>query len=128
MDDINVLRKLGRVAAPPDFERQVLASLARRRAELPQIRRAQVFRYSLAGAAAALLVCFLALNTFVLRSGPARMALADKSAPDSASAAGVVHITEPVSYRNEVRSVSYEPQTVYILEQVSNASNKYIRY
>lgn len=126
MDDINVLRKLDRVAAPPDFERQVLARLARRRAELPQIRRIQVFRYSLAGAAAALLVCFLALNTFVLRSGPDRMALAAKDTQTPASDA--VHITEPVSYRNEVRSVSYEPQTVYILEQVSNASNKYIRY
>ena len=128
MDDINVLRKLDRVAAPPDFERQVLARLARRRAELPQLRRLQVFRYSLAGAAAALLVCFLALNTFVLRSGPGRMELAGMGASGSAPAGSVVSITEPISYRNEVRSVSYEPQTVYILEQVSNASNKYIRY
>ena len=95
---------------------------------MPSARRAQIFRYSLAGAAAALLVCFLALNTFVLRSGPGRMELAGKGASGSAPAGSVVPITEPISYRNEVRSVSYEPQTVYILEQVSNASNRYIRY
>ena len=128
MDDISLLRKLERAAAPPDFERRVMAQLARRRAELPQVRRAQVFRYSLAGAAAALLVCFLALNVFVLRSGPDRTMMAGRDRLESASAGGVVSITEPLSYRNEVRSVSYEPQTVYILEQVSNASNKYIRY
>jgi hypothetical protein len=33
-----------------------------------------------------------------------------------------------VNYRNEVRDASSEPRTVYILEQVSNASNKYTRY
>jgi len=128
MDDTNFLRKLDRIAAPPDFERRVMAQLARRRVELPQARRAQVFRYSLAGAAAALLVCFLALNVFVLRSGPDRPIMAGRDMLESAPAGGVISITEPVSYRNEVRDVSSEPQTVYILEQVSNASNKYIRY
>ena len=128
MDDTNLLRKLDRAAAPPDFERRVMAQLERRRAELPQVRRAQIFRYSLAGAAAALLVCFLALNVFVLRSGPDRLMTAGRDKLGSAPAGGVVSITEPLSYRNEVRSVSYEPQTVYILEQVSNASNKNIRY
>jgi hypothetical protein len=128
MDNANVLKKLTRVAAPPDFERRVMAQLARRRAELPRARRAQVFRYSLAGAAAALLVCFLALNVFVLRSGPDRPMMAGRDMLESAPTGGVISITEPVSYRNEVRGVSYEPQTVYILEQVSNASNKYFRY
>jgi len=128
MDDTNLLKNLGRVVAPPDFERQVMAQLARRRAEIPSVRRARVFRYSLAGAAAALLVGFLTLNVFVLRRGPDRLTMAGRDMPESASAGSFVSITEPVNYRNEVRNISAEPQTVYILEQVSNAPNKYIRY
>ena len=128
MDDTNLLRNLGRVAAPQDFERRVMAQLAQRKAERPSVRRAQVFRYSLAGAAAALFAGFLALNVFVLRSGPDRLTMAGGRLAEPAASRDFVSITEPVSYRNEVRNVSAEPGTVYILEQVSNASNQYIRY
>jgi len=128
MDDTSLLRKLDRVAAPPDFERRVLALLAHRRAALPQARKARTFRYSLAGAAAALLVCFLVLNTVVLRNSPGRGPLAGPASAAAANADRIVPIMESMNYRNEVRGVSYEPKTVYILEQVSDASNKYIHY
>jgi hypothetical protein len=128
MDDISLLRKLDRVTAPPDFEQRVMTQLARRRAALPQARRAQAFRYSLAGAAAALLVCFLVLNVFVLRNGPGRVQMAGRDATETVKATDIVPITETVNYRNEVRDASSERRTVYILEQVSNASNKYTRY
>ena len=128
MDDISLLKKLDRVTAPPDFEQRVMTQLARRRAALPQARRAQAFRYSLAGAAAALLVCFLVLNVFVLRNGPGRVQMASRDATEAVKATDIVPITETVNYRNEVRDASSEPRTVYILEQVSNASYKHIRY
>ncbi len=128
MDDISLLGKLERVTAPPDFEQRVMTQLAQRRAALPQTRRAQAFRYSLAGAAAALLVCFLVLNVFVLRNGAGRAQMAGREVTEVMKAADIVPITETVNYRNEVRDASSEPQTVYILEQVSYASNKYIRY
>jgi len=128
MDDTSLLRKLDRVAAPPDFDRRVLAQLAQRRAALPQVRKARIFRYSLAGTAAALLVCFLVLNMVVLRNSPGRGQMADRAGAAASNADRIVPITESMNYRNEVRAVSYEPKTVYILEQVSDASNKYIHY
>lgn len=128
MDDISLLRKLDRVTAPQDFEQRVMTQLARRRAALPQARRAQAFRYSLAGVAAALLVCFLVLNVFVLRNGPGRVQMAGRDATEAVKASDFVPITETVNYRNEVRDASSEPRTVYILEQVSNVSYKHIRY
>jgi hypothetical protein len=124
MEDTSFLRKLDRVIAPPDFERRVMAQLVQRRATLAQTRRTQVFRLSLAGAAAALLAGFLVLNMIVLRSsGPAPFA--DR---DAAGARESVPITETMNYRNEVRAAANEPRTVYILEQVSDASNVHIKY
>jgi len=126
MDDASLLKRLGRVTAPPDFERRVMAHLARRRAELPQTKRAQAFRYSLAGAAAVFLVCFLALNIFVLRNGP--LQTAGRNAAGIQSAREFIPITEAVDYRKEIQNASLEPRTVFILEQISNASNRYINY
>lgn len=127
MDDTNLLRKLGRVSAPPDFERRVMAQLIQRRADLPKVRKLQTFRLSLAGAAAALLVCFLVLNVFVFQKyGPARMA--GRDANEVLSPNDFMLITEAVDYGSEIRGASYEPQTVYILEQISNASNTLIKY
>ena len=127
MDDANLLRKLDKISAPPDFERLVMSELIRRREALPRARRLQTFRLSLAGAAAALLVCFLILNMFVFQKyGPARMA--GRDAEEVLSPNDFLRITEAVDYGSEIRGASYEPQTVYILEQVSNASNTLIKY
>jgi hypothetical protein len=128
MDDTSLLRKLDRVVAPLDFDRRVLAQLAQRRTALPQARKARIFRYSLAGAAAALLVCFLVLNMVVLRNSPGRGPMAGRVNAATSNADRLVPIMESMNYRNEVRGVSYEPKTVFILEQVSDTSNKYIHY
>jgi hypothetical protein len=127
MEDISLLRKLERVTAPSDFEQRVLTHLARKRASAARARRVQVFRYSLAGAAAALLVCFLVLNVFVLRTGGP----ADSAGPlaqDDQNRSGVLPVMETVDYGREVRSASYGPRAVYILENVSYASNPQIKY
>jgi hypothetical protein len=127
MEDFNLLRKLNRVSAPADFERRVLAQLAQKRAALPQIRRARAFRFSLAGAAVALLISFVILNFFVFeKSGPAQFA--GQNARNVPGLNEVVPITETMDYWREVRNASYEPRTVYILEQVSDASNTLIKY
>jgi|WetSurMetagenome_2_1015567.scaffolds.fasta_scaffold225791_1 hypothetical protein len=120
MDDISLLRKLDRVAAPPGFEDRVLGELARRRtARIAEVR-TRPFRYTLAGAAAALLAGFLVVNTFVLRRGDGSRELA--GVRDS------LPITETMNYRSEARNAALEPRTVYILEQVSDASNRNIKY
>jgi len=127
MEDISLLRKLERVTAPPDFEERVLTQLARRRASAGQARRVQVFRYSLAGAAAALFLCFLVLNVFVLKTGgPGDMA--GPLAQNDQNRSGVLPVMETVDYGREVRSASLDPRAVYILENVSYASNPQIKY
>lgn len=127
MEDFSLLSKLDRVTAPPDFERKVMSQLSARRKELPQIRRALAFRYSLAGAATALLVCFVIVNLFVLQKGPLSES-AGQTAQAALSSRDFMPISEPVKYSPEIRRASYEPKTAYILEQVSDASNVLIKY
>ena len=124
MDDTSLLRNLDAVGAPADFEGRMMSELARRRAALASDRKTRTLRYSLAGAAAVLFAGFLTLNVFLPRRG-------DSSASGDASVAELrnsLPITETMSYRNEVRNSSLEPRTVYILEQVSDASYKHIKY
>jgi len=123
MDDSSLLRSLEPVAAPADFEDRVAASLARRRAALAAERRTRPLRYSLAGAAAVLFAGFLGLNVLGPRKG------GDTAiAPAVAERRSPLPITESMSYRNEVLAASAEPRTVYILEQVSDNSYKYVKY
>jgi hypothetical protein len=127
MEDFSLLSKLDRVTAPPDFERKVMSQLAAKRKALPQMRKALAFRYSLAGAAAALLVCFIVVNMLVLQKGPLSES-AGPSARGTLSPRDFIPISEPVKYSPEIRKASYEPKTAYILEQVSDASNVLIKY
>jgi len=125
MEDISLLNKFGRVKAPPDFEQKVQAALSLRKKTKPQMARA--LRLSFAGAAAAVLICFILLNVFVLQK-KSPVALADKGLVTDSTAREFIPITEPVDYSGEMRSVSYEPETIYILEQISEASYKEIKY
>jgi hypothetical protein len=127
MDDTNLLIRLDRVQAPLDFERRVMAQLAQRKTGQAQAHRSLVFRYSLAGAAVALLVFFIVLNVFVLRNNGS-FQMAGRELAESPAAGGYMPITETVDYSREMRSASREPQTVFILEQVSSASNTLIKY
>ena len=120
MDDISLLQKLDRVIAPPDFNSCVLGELARRRASLTAERRSRPLRFALAGGAAALLAGFLVLNTIVLRRGD----LAVSGGRELAGLRDSLPITETMNYRAEARNAALEPRTVYILEQVSDASNR----
>jgi len=127
MDDTSLFKKLGRVAAPPDFERRVMSELARRREARPRVRRSLVFRYSLAGTAAVLLACFLVLNLAVPRRNEIATAAGAKL-EKGGRASEFVPITEAMDYGTEIRRAAYEPNTVYILEQISTASDTKIKY
>lgn len=113
------------VAAPPGFEARVLDALRERRRALPALRRARVYRWSVSGVAALLLVGFITLNLPFFR-GAARSGAA--AGTNAAARSEVVRLNEPVDYRGDLRSASYEPGTIYILEQVSEASNRITRY
>jgi hypothetical protein len=126
MNDSEMLKPLPRASAPDGFEDRVLAALRVRLREEPARRRAGIFRWAMAGTAGGVLALFVGLNLFVLR-GP-QAAAPDAALAAGAYAAGAVPLNEPVNYRREVRTASYEPGTVYILEQVSDASNTLYKY
>lgn len=125
MDTINPLDKLARVTAPPGFEERLMTLLAERRRTLPQERRTRIFRFSLAGAAAALLAAFVGLNVFF---GPKTSPQGWADGSGGRSPQQALPITETMDYRGEVRSASSEPRPVYILENVSYASNSFVKY
>jgi len=124
MEKHELLKRLDRVTAPADFEARVGALLARRRASRPREIRSRIFRYSLAGSAAALLATFVLLNTVFVRPGGVA-GLAERA---GAGPAVSLPVMETVGYRNEARNAALHPEAVYILENVSFASNAPIRY
>jgi hypothetical protein len=126
MNDSEKMKHLPRVTAPSGFEDLVLDALQARLRLLPGRRRSRTFRLATAGTAAGLLAVFVALNLFVLR-GPDTSALSATRLNDRA-ASEAVPLNEPVNYRHEVRTASVESRTVYILEQVSEASNTLFKY
>jgi hypothetical protein len=140
MEDISLvsLGKLERVAAPPDFEGRVMSALTARRASLAQARRTRPLRYSLAGAAAFLLIGFLALNILIPHRPDAALqaGLEGLDGRDAAGRRTSLPITETMNYRSEILGAasafhsasSSSPSTVYILEQVSDSPSKYIKY
>jgi hypothetical protein len=132
MEELNLLEKLGRVKAPPDFERSVMDRLARlKRTKAP----ASVFglRLSLAGGLTALLICFLLVNVFVLQK-PGTLAdrnrglTLDRGAATSAPAAQLIPVMESMNYSQEVRSLAADSNAIYILENVSDETYQGIQY
>jgi hypothetical protein len=132
MDEIELLKKLDRVKAPADFELKVMARVSLEKKGLERKRTA--FRLSLAGAFASLLAVFVLLNVFVLQKKvPVGTAAANESAVSVSQrakgpAGETVSVIETLDYSTEVRGRSPEPQTVYLLEQVSETAPREIRY
>jgi len=125
MEERNIFDRLERVAAPEGFEDGVLAELPRRKE-----RRAHallIYRYAFAGGAAVLLATLILVNVLVLRK-PRGVSLAGKGMESGPGATEAVQVMETMDYSTEVHNASYEPRTVYILEQVSEASPQEITY
>jgi hypothetical protein len=125
MEERNIFDRLERVAAPEGFEDGVLAELPRRKE-----RRAHallIYRYAFAGGAAVLLATLILVNVLVLRK-PGGVSLAGKGMKSGPVATEAVQVMETMDYSTEVHNASYEPRTVYILEQVSEASPQEITY
>jgi hypothetical protein len=129
---------MDRVKAPADFDERVFTKIGQ--AKRARARRQAAFRYAFAGSAAVLLIGFVLLNVRVINHRSPR-AFADKGssaalmdraslserAGDSA-ARTYLPVMETVDYSREFRNVSYQPQTVYILEQVSEVRPTEIKY
>ena len=133
MSEMDILKKLAAVKAPPDFEQRVMAQLSlRKRLER---RRRTALRWSLAGSVASLAVVFVVLSTVVFRDR-GQIGIADKgtasrpaaSLVQRAAADETIPIIETLDYTTEMRGRSGEPETIYLLEQVSDTTPREIKY
>ena len=133
MDELSVLKKLDRVKAPPDFEQRVLAQLSLRKRKRV---RARTLSLSLAGAFSAVLVLFVVFSVFIIpEKSPVSIADVEKESlspalktEEAPRPSPTIPIIEAVDYGQEVRSLSKEPRTIYLLEQVSDEVSSSIKY
>ncbi|MFZ2055735.1 MAG: hypothetical protein WAU81_16215 [Candidatus Aminicenantales bacterium] len=133
MSEMDIWKRLDSVKAPPGFEQQVMAQLSLRK-RLERRRRAAL-RWSLAGSLASLAVVFVLLSTVVFRDRRP-LGIADKGADSRpalslvqrAAAEQAIPIIETLDYRTEMRGRSPEPETIYLLEQVSETTPRQIKY
>jgi hypothetical protein len=133
MSEMDILKKLDMVKAPPGFEQHVMAQLSLRKRQ--ERRRRRALRWSLAGSLASLTVVFVLLGTGVFRDRTP-LGIADRGAdsrPASslvqrAAAEETISIIERLDYTTEIRSRSSEPETIYLLEQVSDTTPREIKY
>ena len=125
MEGHNIFDRLERVGAPEGFEGRVLAELSRRKKRKAHAR--LIYRYAFAGGAAVLLATFVLVNVLVLKQ-PGGVSVAGKGMASGPVATEAVQVMETMDYSPEVLNASYEPRTVYILEQVSEASPQEITY
>ncbi len=138
MEGHELLNGMTRVKAPADFEDGVFRKLGE--ARRARARRRAAFRYAFAGSAGVLLIGFVLFNhMYLTRSAPAtfaskgqadlpaRMAAYPAPALWTASASSIP-VLETMDYSSEMRNASYQPRTVYILEQVSEVRPSEIKY
>ncbi len=141
MEGHDILGKMRKVGAPPDFDQRVFYRLREARRE--RARRRAVARYALAGSAALFLAAFLIFDRGFMRQGAfpwsagkraaeaeQKLETKDPSPWRGPEAAGrpFVPVLETLDYAADVRRDSPGPRTVYILEQVSDVRTSGIIY
>lgn len=121
MGELDLRPMLSEVQAPPGFERMVLARVHEVKSGARPVRlRSLRPRLSWALGVAALAAVLVLVNFMVLPrgGGPAVTPAASLTAGRAAEQA--VPVMDSVDYGREVRSISGDSSTVYILEQVSD--------
>jgi hypothetical protein len=133
MEETNLLQSLERVNAPPDFEQKVLAGVRSRK--MARERRRRTLGLSFAGAAAVLIISLISLNILVFQKkspagteGLTTSVLESPAAGQTMIRGDLIPIIEAVDYSGEIRGSSVDPQSIYILEQVSDTSSTEIIY
>jgi len=131
MDELSLLKKLERAKAPSDFEEEVLAQLYLRRKKNMKLKR---LRFSLAGAFSAALIFFVVFNVFVFHKR-SQMEISEfgkgiSTALEKEESLGreTIPVIETVDYKGEMQTLSSEPRTIYILEQIVEGKKAGIKY
>jgi len=132
MEELELRPALRKVKAPPGFETVVLArvrDIKSGASPVPGKPRAFGLKLSLAGGLAALLAGFILINVFVLQKNGAQGDSSWTGLGQGQTQGRIVPVMDSVDYGREVRNISGDPSTVYILEQVSdNGTSGNIRY
>jgi hypothetical protein len=128
----NLLEKIEKAEAPLNFEQKVMAELASRKRTLARNMR---LRLSFAGAFSAAAILLVIVGLFVLpQRRPAEISSIERSTPsaferqDQHRIRDYIPIVEAVDYTGEIRTVQDQPNTIYILEYVSESTDTKIIY
>lgn len=126
MEEWHLLTSVQKVEAPEGFEQKVMAQLALRKRRRLRNRR---LSFALAGACASLVVVLLAVNFLILtpKSSPDFSGL-ERDVPPGFfpgqwERSRTIPITETINYSGEIRDLSHDTRTVYILERVSDRAD-----
>ncbi len=112
MKELELFRKMAKVKAPEDFEREVLAALPGRKTE--RVRSLRFHRFAYAGAAA-VLGTFVLINVLIPRKAG--------NGGTGTAANEIIPVMETLDYSNDIYNASYESQDIHILEQVSDEAS-----
>lgn len=130
MDELDELKKLEKVKAPSDFEQRVFSQLFSRKEKKTKLRK---FRFSLAGVSGAAAVIVFIVGIFILPTGEKTkvsekqegyVSISDKK--EAVREENYIPIVEPVKFEREIQS--RQKHTVYILEQVSESTERKVKY
>jgi hypothetical protein len=120
MDEERYLSQLEKVNAPPGFEQAVLDRLRKRKKQRLWLGRLE---WSLAAAVVLIVLVQLIFQPLpVWRLKPAELASTAQPAVKDR------FIIEPVDLKKEIKNAYEEPQTIFILEQVSDNWVQQIKY
>ncbi|HOM94597.1 MAG TPA: hypothetical protein P5517_04320 [Candidatus Saccharicenans sp.] len=112
MEEKNYISQLPRVKAPEDFENQVLNRLKKEKVRVVRQRR---WAWGLGGVAAAVLMAIILIKPGVKQPSYTAQQLEQERSPLE-----VIQVVEPLNLENEIKTATDDPQTVFILEQVSD--------
>jgi hypothetical protein len=111
-DEIKDLIKLPRVTAPPGFEQAVVSRLHRAKIKRQKVRKME---FAFSGIMVSIILIFLIFNQVFQKSEYATGSIGKSGRQEE-----IIPIVEPVNFRKEIMKKTEDPQTVYILEQVSD--------
>ena len=124
MDELSVLKRLDTVKAPPDFEQKLMARLSLRKGWSAGGGRRWGYRGRRFRFAPGRLC---RIERFCLRQqAPVTVSKAEAGA--EARTQQIIPVIETLDYGTEMRSRAPEPETIYLLEQVSDTAPGGIRY
>lgn len=132
MEEFDFMKNIERVKAPDDFDERVLEELSKRKVKNVRTRQ---LRLLFAGAFSALAVIIVITTLFILPHGEtAKFSALEKGLSSESmiekerGRRPSIPIIEEVNYSGEIRNLSHETQTIYILEQVSESTDASIKY